>query len=67
MKKLIVTLALGFSSMVYAGGEIKEVCVDKRDPNGKVIKDQRGKAVQDCRRIKVHRKLEGTPVPDQQK
>lgn len=67
MKKLAIILAIGFSNVVYAGGEFKEVCVDKRDPNGKIIKDKRGSAVQDCRKIKVHKKLEGTPVPGQQK
>jgi hypothetical protein len=46
----------------YAGGEIKEVCKDKLDKAGKpVMKD--GKAVQACKKIKVHKKLEGTAVP----
>jgi len=50
------------TTMAYAGGEMKEVCKDKLDKAGKpVMKD--GKAVQACKKIKVHKKLEGTEVP----
>ena len=50
------------TSIAYAGGEMKEVCKDKLDKAGKpVMKD--GKAVQACKKIKVHKKLEGTDVP----
>ncbi len=68
MKYLIALfLSLGSVPYVYAAGEIKEVCTDKKDKNGKVIKDKEGKAVQECKKIKVHKKLEGTEVPDQKK
>ena len=50
------------TNIAYAGGEMKEVCHDKLDKAGKpVMKD--GKAVQACKKIKVHKKLEGTDVP----
>jgi len=62
---LIVSLALATSA--YAGGEMKEVCKDKKDKAGNVVKDKDGKAVQTCKKIKVHKKLEGTKVPDQKK
>lgn len=63
MKKLLTVLIVGImSSVAYAGGEMKEVCKDKLDKAGKpVMKD--GKAVQACKKIKVHKKLEGTEVP----
>jgi len=63
MKKLLAVLLVGIiSSTAYAGGEMKEVCNDKLDKAGKpVMKD--GKAVQSCKKIKVHKKLEGTDVP----
>ena len=63
MNKLLAVLLVGLvSGTVYAGGEIKEVCKDKLDKAGKpVMKD--GKAVQACKKIKVHKKLEGTEVP----
>jgi len=63
MKKLLAVLLVGMmSSTAFAGGEMKEVCHDKLDKAGKpVMKD--GKAVQACKKIKVHKKLEGTEVP----
>ena len=62
MNKLLAVLLIGImSSSVYAGGELKEVCHDKTDKAGKpVMKD--GKAVQECKKIKVHKKLEGDDV-----
>jgi len=63
MNKLLAVLVVGIiSGTAYAGGEMKEVCNDKLDKAGKtVMKD--GKAVQACKKIKVHKKLEGTEVP----
>ena len=65
MKKLLVALlATAFVGVSFAEAEVKEVCHDKLDKAGKpVMKD--GKAVQDCKKIKVHKKLEGAEVvPD---
>lgn len=67
MKKLIALLALSFASTVFAAGEIKEVCVAKKDKAGKVVNGKDGKPVQVCKKIKVHKKLEGTEVPGQKK
>ena len=67
MKKLIVLLTLAFASSVYAAAEIKEVCSDKTDKAGKVVKGKDGKPVQLCRNIKVHKKLEGTKIEDAKK
>jgi hypothetical protein len=48
-----------------AGGEMKEVCHDKVDKAGKPVMDKKtGKPAQECKMIKVHKKLEGTKVPD---
>ena len=47
-----------------AEAEIKEVCKDKVDKAGKPVMDKKtGKQAQDCKKIKVHKKLEGTEVP----
>jgi len=64
--KLLLTLitSLALAGTAYAGGEIKEVCKDKKDKAGNVVKDKDGKAVQSCKKIKVHKKLEGTKVPE---
>jgi hypothetical protein len=53
MKKIITTLALVFAfSNVYAT-ETKKACV-KNEKTGKEV----------CKEIKVHKKLEGTKVPE---
>lgn len=67
--KLLTTLILGLAlaTSSYAGGEVKEVCKDKKDKAGNVVKDKNGKTVQICKKVKVHKKLEGTKVPDQKK
>ena len=69
MKTIVLTiaLALGFvvSTPVFAAAEIKEVCKDRKDKAGKVVVDQKTKKpVQEWKKIKVHTKLEGTPVPE---
>jgi len=71
MKKLFAALYIvgiylvcltATTSIAYAEAEVKEICKDKLDNAGKtVMKD--GKAVQSCKKIKVHKKLEGTEVP----
>lgn len=43
--------------------EVKKVCVDKVTNDGKKVLDKDGKPVQECKEIKVHKKLEGTEVP----
>ena len=51
MKKLLVLIALVFATSVFAV-ESEKVC----------IKDAKGKDV--CKIVKVHKKLEGTKVPE---
>jgi hypothetical protein len=68
MKKLLLALmATAFVSTAFAEAEIKEVCHDKLDKKGQVVKGKDGKVAQDCKKIKVHKKLEGTTVPDGKK
>ena len=50
-----------------AAAEIKEVCKDKVDKAGKPVKDKKGEVVKECKKIKVHKKLEGTEVPPAKK
>lgn len=67
MKKFLIAsiLALG-SQFVIADGtpETRKVCVDvKKD--GKEVKDPKtGKTKQSCKEVKVHKKLDGTKVPE---
>lgn len=58
---LLVTL---FSLTAYADGETTKVCVDIKDKNGQVVKDAKGNVKQQCKEMKVHKKLEGTKVPE---
>lgn len=64
--KLILALvaSLALVGTAYAGGEMKEVCKNKLDKAGKVVNDKAGKPVQVCKKIKVHKKVEGTKVED---
>lgn len=69
MKNLLVivisVLALSINhTPAFAAGEMKEVCKDKKDKDGKVVKNKEGKPEKVCKKIKVHKKLEGTPVPE---
>jgi hypothetical protein len=64
MKKLLALLALCVASTAFAGGEMKEVCTDKKDKAGKVVNGKDGKPVQECKKIKVHKKVEGEKVPE---
>jgi hypothetical protein len=54
---------------VYAGGdtakETTKVCVDVKDKAGNVVIDPKTKyPKQQCKEMKVHKKLEGTKVPE---
>ena len=64
MKSLIFVAGLVFAVSATAEAEIKRVCKDKVDAKGQVVKGKDGKPVQECKKIKVHKKLEGTPVPE---
>ena len=53
MKTLIAALA--FFPIVLLAAETKKVCHEQ--------KDNKGKTVQVCKEVKVHKKLDGTKVP----
>ena len=63
---LSIALAMGFvaTTPVFAAAEVKEVCKDRVDKAGNPVKDKAGKVKQDCKKIRVHKKLEGTKVPE---
>jgi hypothetical protein len=69
MTKFLISVIIGICSLgvAYAGGEMKEVCKDKLDKAGKVVNGKDGKPVQQCKMIKVHKKLDGTAVPEKKK
>ena len=67
MKKLLIALALALGSQFVIAEEqheTKTVCVDIKDKAGKAVTDPKtGKAKQNCKQVKQHKKLEGTVVP----
>ena len=64
----VVLFTIFASTTVYADdakkAEVKQVCVDIKDKDGKVQKDAKGNPKQQCKEMKVHKKLEGTKVPE---
>lgn len=52
---ILFLLLAPLSNAAFAGGEMKEVC-------HKEVK--KGKEVDVCKKIKVHKKLEGTAIPE---
>ena len=66
MNKILAALLVVASSLAFAAEE-KTVCVDRIGKDGKVVTGKDGKPQQDCKKMKVHKKLEGTPVPEKKK
>jgi hypothetical protein len=68
MKKIIAGLLASIALLSYNVGvsaaETKKVCIDKITKDGKPVLDKAGKPVQECKEMKVHKKLEGTKVPE---
>lgn len=62
MNKLLFAVLLAVSSLSFAA-ETQKVCIDKIGKDGKVVAGKDGKPQQECKMMKVHKKLEGTPVP----
>ena len=72
--ELLTSLALATS--VYSSddkkespgkGEMKTVCHPKKDKDGKEVKGKDGKVVEECKEIKVRKKLEGHEIPTKDK
>jgi len=64
---VIALTSLGFITSLQAEEkkETVKVCVDIKDKEGKPVKDAKtGKVKQSCKEMKVHKKLEGTKVPE---
>ena len=66
MKLLFALLtSLALVGTAYAGGEMKEVCKPNVDKAGKAVMDKKtGKQAEECKKIKVHKKVEGEKVPE---
>jgi hypothetical protein len=61
---LAISMALGSQFVIAEEPKTRTVCVDVKDKEGKPVKDAKtGKTKQNCKEVKVHKKLEGTDVP----
>jgi len=64
MKNIVFAILLAFGTpYVYAGDapkETRKVCVDVKDKEGKTVKNKDGSVKQNCRDVKVHKKLDDT-------
>ena len=54
---LAIMIAMFASTAVYAEAETKKVCVKQKDA-------KTGKEKDVCKTVKIHKKLEGTKIPD---
>ena len=63
MKKVLAVLIASLALTVSAA-ETKKVCIDRIGKDGKVVLAKDGKPAQDCKDMKIHKKLEGTKVPE---
>jgi len=64
MKKIISIIALALATSLTFAAETQKVCVDKTTKDGKPVMGKDGKPQQECKEMKVHKKLEGTKVPE---
>ena len=54
---------LAWNNPAFAAAETKKVCAEKKDKAGKPVLDKAGKPQEDCKTIKVHKKLETETKP----
>lgn len=68
LNKLIIASTLALTTLsygvAYAEVKTKEVCKDVVGKDGKPVKNKDGSVKQQCKTIKVHKKLDGTKVPE---
>jgi hypothetical protein len=64
---IVIWSFVGYQTTAYAETKTKEVCKDVVGKDGKTVKNKDGTAKQACKTVKVHKKLEGTPVPPAKK
>jgi len=60
---LFAPLSHGAFAAEEKKAEEKKVCMDKLTKDGKPVQGKDGKPVQECKTVKVHKKLDGTKVP----
>lgn len=64
MKKFLAIISMALATSLAFSAETEKVCVNKTTKDGKPVLDKAGKPQQECKQVKVHKKLEGTKVPE---
>ena len=62
--KTVIAVLITAMSLAVSAAETQKVCIDKIGKDGKAVMGKDGKPAQDCKEMKVHKKLEGTKVPE---
>lgn len=64
-KLLVVLIGMTMVAPVWSNNETatRQVCVDVKDKEGKPVKNKDGSTKQDCKEVKVHKKLETKEQP----
>lgn len=71
--KIVFYTAAMIAGMIYPAwnnlafaeeAKIKKVCKDVMDKSGKAVKNKDGTTKQTCKEIRVHKKHEGTAIPE---
>jgi len=64
MKKLIALAITAMIATTSIAADTKTVCKEVKRKDGQVMRDKAVKPVQECKKIKVHKKVDGTRVPE---
>ena len=62
--KTVIAALIASIALTVSAAETQKVCIDKIGKDGKVVIGKDGKPTQECKEMKVHKKLEGTKVPE---
>ena len=62
MKMILALIVAAFATVSFAA-EPQKVCIDKIGKDGKVVMGKDGKPQQDCKMMKVHKKLDTETKP----
>ena len=62
--KTVIAALIASIALTVSAAETQKVCIDKIGKDGKVVMGKDGKPTQECKEMKVHKKLEGTKVPE---
>jgi hypothetical protein len=65
MKKLIALTMSAVIATASMAADTKTVCKEVRRKDGTALLDKKtGKPVQECKKIRVHKKVDGTKIPE---